>query len=309
MHGKAQETPDTPKGEAIVTIFSNLYTGFGHYNDERGFNLERAYLGYRYLLSGNLTLQVIIDAGKSRSVDDHHYLAYIKNAFAQWRYKKLTLTGGMISTTQFNLQEKSWGRRYVLKSFQDEYGFGSSADLGVSAIYKFNPNWSADLIIANGEGYKQIQDGKGLLYGSGITWTPTQRLSIRLYGSYNETADDENANSVNAAFFVGYKHKAFSIAAEYNYQTNASHARGNDQNGISAYASIRLKKNIEWFGRWDYLHSKDRWNENEGNAAITGAEFKLGKYVRLSPNFRIQIPHDQAQKNASFAYLNCLFTI
>lgn len=44
-----------------------------------------------------------------------------------------------------------------MKSFQDEYKFGSSADLGVSVAYKFNKVVSADVIVANGEGYKKYR--------------------------------------------------------------------------------------------------------------------------------------------------------
>lgn len=45
----------------------------------------------------------------------------------------------------------------MMKSFQDEYKFGSSADLGVSVAYKFNKVVSADVIVANGEGYKKYR--------------------------------------------------------------------------------------------------------------------------------------------------------
>ena len=45
------------------------------------------------------------------------------------------LSMGMQSTTQFNLLEKNWGFRYIMKSAQDQYKFGSSADLGLVAVY------------------------------------------------------------------------------------------------------------------------------------------------------------------------------
>lgn len=78
-----------------------------------------------------------------------------------------------------------------MKSFQDEYKFGSSADLAISASYDFNRYVSADVIIANGEGYKQVQVKDGLQYGAGLTLTPIKNLFIRLYGSFNEATEKQ----------------------------------------------------------------------------------------------------------------------
>ena len=191
----AQETKEEPKGKAIVRIFANAHTGFGVDNDDRGFELDRSYLGYEYNFGKGLQVKAVLDVGQSKAVDDYHHIAYIKNAQVTWKTGGLTLNGGMISTTQFGVQEKFWGYRYIMKSFQDEYKFGSSADLGISASYKFN-NWvRADAIIVNGEGYKKVQVKDGLQYGLGATFTPVEGLTLRLYGSINESSVNESSNA------------------------------------------------------------------------------------------------------------------
>ena len=158
MSAQAQNSKvEEPKGKAIVQVFGNFHTGFGSENDNRGFELERTYLGYEYNLGKGLTVKGVMDIGKSSDVSDYQRIAYIKNAMVQWKTGKLTLSGGLISTTQFNFQEKFWGYRYVMKSFQDQYKFGNSADLGISAAYKLADWITADAIIVNGEGYKKIQ--------------------------------------------------------------------------------------------------------------------------------------------------------
>ena len=174
-----------PKGKAIIQVFGNFHTGFGTENDDRGFELERSYLGYEYNLGKGLSVKGVMDIGKSSDVSDYQRIAYIKNAMISWKKGGLTLNGGLISTTQFNLQEKFWGYRYIMKSFQDEYKFGSSADLGISAAYKFADWISADAIIVNGEGYKKIQKNNGLNYGLGVTLTPVKGFLIRLYGAHD----------------------------------------------------------------------------------------------------------------------------
>ena len=106
---QAQEAKENePKGKAIVQVFGNFHTGFGENNDDRGFELERSYLGYEYKLGNGLTVKGVMDIGKSNDVSDYQRIAYIKNAMVSWKKGNLTLNGGLVSTTQFNFQEKFW---------------------------------------------------------------------------------------------------------------------------------------------------------------------------------------------------------
>ena len=309
ISANAQEIKtEEPKGKAIVQVFGNFHTGFGADNDNRGFELERSYIGYEYNLGKGLSIKGVMDVGRSNQVDDYHRIAYIKNAMISWKRGNLTLNGGLIPTTQFNFQEKFWGYRYIMKSFQDEYKFGSSADLGISATYRFADWVSADAIIVNGEGYKKIQKNDGLNYGLGLTLTPVKGFQIRLYGGLNESSEEGKKDIVNMAAFVGYKHERFTIGAEYNQMWNASYSDNADQNGYSIFASAKLSKLTDIYARYDDLNSKDDWNiEKDESAAIIGAQFKLGKYVKIAPNFRMNMPKADGAKNGYSAYVNCYF--
>ena len=299
---------EEPKGKAIVQVFGNFHSGFGETNNDRGFELERSYLGYEYNLGKGLSIKGVMDVGRSNQVDDYHRIAYIKNAMISWKRGNLTLNGGLIPTTQFNFQEKFWGYRYIMKSFQDEYKFGSSADLGISATYRFADWIAADAIIVNGEGYKKIQKNDGLNYGLGLTLTPVKGLQIRLYGGLNESSEESKKDIVNIAAFVGYKHERFTIGAEYNQMWNASYSDNADQNGYSIFASAKLSKLTDIYARYDDLNSKDDWNiAKDESAAIIGAQFKLGKYVKIAPNFRMNMPKADGAKNGYSAYVNCYF--
>ena len=297
-----------PKGKAIIQAFGNFHSGFGAKNDDRGFELDRSYLGYEYKLGDGLSVKGVMDIGKSSDVSDYQRIAYIKNALVSWEKGNMTLNGGLISTTQFNLQEKFWGYRYIMKSFQDEYKFGSSADLGISVAYKF-ANWiSADAIIVNGEGYKKVQKNDGLNYGLGVTLTPVNKLNIRLYGALNESSEDSKKDIINMAAFVGYKHEKFSIGAEYNYMSNASYVDNADQNGYSIYTSVKLSKSTDLYARFDDLYSKNDWNKaKDESVTIIGAQFKVGKYVKIAPNFRMNMPKCDGTENGYSAYINCYF--
>ena len=297
----AQESKEELKGKAIVQVFSNFHTGFGHDNDDRGFELDRSYLGYQYDLGKGLQVKAVMDIGQSDDVNDYHRIAYIKNAQITWKTGNWTLNGGLISTTQFNMQEKFWGYRYVMKSFQDIYKFGSSADLGISAAYKFCDWLSADAIVVNGEGYKKIQKNDGLMYGLGATLTPVKALTLRVYYGLNEGSDAKQENIQNLATFVGLKLNGFSLGAEYNRIWNMKHVDGSDMNGFSIYSNIKLNKGADLYLRFD------DYNGDE-TGFIAGVQWKLGKYVKVSPNFRWNHADvDGGNQDSYMGYISCYF--
>ena len=306
---QAQDTKtEEPKGKAIVQVFANVHADFDTDSHSIGFELERSYLGYEYNFGKGLSVKGVMDIGKSNEVYDYQRIAYIKNAMVSWKKGNFTLNGGLISTTQFNFQEKFWGYRYVMKSFQDQYKFGSSADLGISIAYKF-ANWiSADAIIVNGEGYKKIQVNNGFNYGLGFTLTPIKGFMVRLYGGYNDSGVEGTDGTINMAAFAGYKCERFTIGAEYNHMLNASYTRGHDLYGYSVFASAKVAQFADVYARFDDLYSKDNWNiSKDEQAGIIGAQFKLGKYVKIAPNFRISLPKTDGSNPEYSAYINCYF--
>lgn len=309
VSANAQEIPaEEPKGRAIVQVFGNFHSGFGSQNDDRGFELERSYLGYEYNLGRGLSVKGVIDFGKSSDVDDYQRIAYVKNALLKWNKGKFTLCGGLISTTQFNFQEKFWGYRYIRKSFQDEYKFGSSADLGVSATFDFTERFSLDAVILNGEGYKKIQKNDGLNYGLGLTANPVGGFFIRAYGGINQGTEGEQKNTANLASFVGYKHDKFSLGAEFNQMWNTSFKDDEDKHGFSVYANVKVSKIASLYARFDDIFSRHDWNKakDESNV-IFGSQFKVGKYVKLAPNVRLAMPKQEGADNKWSAYINCSF--
>ncbi len=164
--------------------------------------------------------------------------------------------------------------------------------------------------MVNGEGYKKIQAGDGLNYGLGVTLTPVKGFQIRLYGGLNERGEKGGKAIKNMAAFMGYKHEKFTIGAEYNYMMNASHKENADQNGYSVFASVNLPKKVSLYARFDDLYSKNDWNiAKDESTVILGAQFKLGKYVKIAPNFRTAMPKADGAESKYSAYVNCYFGI
>ena len=301
MAVSAQKSAEEPKGKAIIQVFGNFHSGFGHARDDRGFELDRSYLGYQYDLGEGLQIKGVMDIGQSDDVNDYHRIAYIKNAQISWKTGNWTLTGGLISNTQFNVQEKFWGYRYIMKSFQDLYKFGNSADLGVSVAYKFADWISADAIVVNGEGYKKVQTNDGLMYGLGTTLTPTKSITMRVYYGLNEGADETKKDIQNLATFIGFKFERFSLGAEYNWMWNAKNVEGSDYEGWSVYANAKMNKKVDGYIRYDHC-------SDDKAGFIAGVQCKLGKYVKIAPNFRLNYKEaDGGHSTTSMGYISCYF--
>ncbi len=292
----AQKNENQGNGQPIIQIFGDFHTGLGENKEDLGFKLNRAYLGYQYELQKGLSVKAVMDIGESKDVTDYQRIAYIKNAQISWKHNNLTLNGGLISTTQFNEIEKFWAKRYIAKSFQDEYKFGHSADLGLSATYKFN-NWlSADAIITNGEGYKKLQQGNGLQYGLGANLKPLKGLLVRLYAGVNERDD------INLSFFTGYKHEKFSLGGEYNILKDR-------KQGISLYGDFLISKNIDFYARYDILEEENNIINEDKSCIISGFQFQFSNNIKISPNIKISIPKDKTLNPDYFAFISCYFAI
>ncbi|MCD4681551.1 MAG: hypothetical protein K8S00_14310, partial [Bacteroidales bacterium] len=144
----------TPHGKIYAKLFTNFHTAISKANGQVAFEMRRAYFGYKYYLSREFSAEVKIDIGSAQ--DELMELglgrhAYFKNAYIRYKKNALQINFGLIDMQAFLIQEKVWGHRYIMKSFQDQYRFGPKADLGVNVIYTINKIISFDITASNGE--------------------------------------------------------------------------------------------------------------------------------------------------------------
>jgi hypothetical protein len=89
----------------------------------------------------------------------------------------------------------------------------------------------------------------------------------------------------------GLKNDYFSVGAEWNDLFNANFVNAKHQYGSSLYFRVKLPKNFELFGRWDYLFSNNDWNlAKDGQIAFLGFQYSPIKYVKIAPNCQVKIP-------------------
>ncbi len=294
-----------PYGSPTFKIFSNYHSTFSDGEVFNAFEITRAYLGYEHNFSENWSGSVIFDVGNPKDGGKHEMAAYVKNASLSYEKEALTVNFGLIGTTAFKTQEKFWGYRYLLKSFQDEYSFGSSADLGLSATYEFNKMFSADLIIVNGEGYKNVERDSIFSVGAGVTLKPVSGLILRAYYETSTKEEGVYKRKNTMSVFAGYDHEAFSVGAEFNNQTNHKMMEGRDWEGYSVFGTYNLNS-TKLFARYDKLTSDGGFNaSDDGNLFVVGAEFNPVKGVKITPNYRHYSPESSDGLNSDYAYINC----
>ncbi len=296
-----------PNGKPLALIFTNFHTSTTGGETTPEFENTRAYLGYEYNFSKQWYAKVIFDVGNP-GAGNHELAAFLKNAYFQYTSGKFTTYFGMISTTQFKVSEKIWGNRYMMKSYQDEYKFNSSADLGVNIDFDISDFLSIDFSVINGEGYKQIQGDEFLRPGFGFTIIPVKNITARVF--VDKMGKDIQQQSLAA--FLAYTNDKLVLAGEYNYQKNANMVNGADWFGPSIYTTFQTSDKVKFFARYDGLNSKElagkseAWNiAKDGSLLLGGVEYSPVKGVKLTPNIRYWNPGKEGAKNTTFLYFNC----
>ena len=167
----------------IMFCFSSLVlgdiSGVSYFSfSEDGFELKRTYFTYKSQISEDLSFKFQTDIGSNSPVDNR-WIVYLKKAQLDWKVNDgMKMSMGMIGMNMFNIQEKTWGNRFLSKSALDLAGWSSSADLGIG-FYKNYGKLSTSLLLTNGEGHKNSDvDGKN---------------KVSLQAVYGEKRLDKNA--------------------------------------------------------------------------------------------------------------------
>jgi hypothetical protein len=287
QYAVSQSEVFVPQGKPIVKVFSDFSTQISQGKAQSGFQLSRAYLGYNYRFSQNISGQVVLDVANSAGLQPSSFTTFFKNAYAKYSTEAFTASFGMIGTTAFDLSEDIWGKRYLYKSLQDEYGFSSSADLGATISYQFVDQLSADISVFNGEGYKKVQMDSVFQFAMGITVQPINHFYLRLYGDYMQGAAVQNTLGA----FLGYQSSKASAGIDYSHQRGNGMLSGYDFEGYSVFGTYILSEKFSVFARFDHLQSAQigasSWNVSDGELYMAGLEYSPIKGIKITPNLRL----------------------
>jgi hypothetical protein len=302
------------QGKPIAEIFTDFHYILNDSSKLTGFDLNRAFLGYKFLPGGDFSSTIIVNIGTPLDLaagSKARRYTYMREASVSYTREKIVISFGITGTRIFEFQQRFWGKRYLSPEFQALYGYGTVADLGVVIDYRINEIFKVDLSIMNGEGYSNIQLDNSLKTATGITITLPNNMFFRAYG------DIMRINSVwqfTSVTFAGYRNELFSFGAEASYKTNLDLTEGHNVWGLSATGSLFPNKKFEFFTRYDYSASvvvpgdELPWeNKLDGSYLISGIQRNFSTDVRLALNYRIYLPHNSDVQQTHAIFLNALF--
>ncbi len=319
------DTTFKPAGQVIIQVINRtLYQTDGS-TGRFGMYINRAHFGYSYQFAQRWTGTMVLDAGRPTVFgnldirdslgnavtttysykEGSYYTTTLKFSYLEYKpASSLKIQAGGILQNHYITQEKFWGYRYILETFQDKYFGTPSADLGF--IGYFSPlDWlSIDAALTNGEGFRLNQDNKGnVKYATGIDIKPSANLISRVYYDNALSPDPlRPATQQLLSGFLAYRLPGFfRIGAEYNYHVNHAFLKNLDLHGLSVFGSYEWKENCEFFGRCDLVRANipgdidvDGVYIPEGKAFITGVHVVPAAKISLSLSYQAWLPADDA---------------
>jgi hypothetical protein len=324
--------PDKPKGSAILKVYGEWFYDFSdNVSKTSGFDLTRAYLGYKQEFSGNVSGNVTVDVGRINPVTkvtatttagnvtavstsaDTRYDAFLKTAALTWKNIApiTTVDFGQVGTNAFATQEAFWAYRFVYPSFMDQNGFASSADLGAKLTVKPSDLIAVHAELLNGEGYKAPQDAQGD-YRSSVSADLALPVGLKAMAYYDYMPNRNLDATSTLSGFLGYEMKdMFRLGGEYDYQMAKGGVTDHDWSGFSLYGYYILGKDVQIFARFDMLSSNDDWNKagTDGNTAIGGVKYSPAKGVDLAADVQSYQPAADGADAQTKAKLNIQYAL
>lgn len=329
-----------PSGKVDARIYADYFsttsqpeTGALSLLPKTGFELKRAYFGYGYQFASAWSGRVMLDISNEKVLTADRNV-YFKHAYFQYNKGPLKATFGIQDTYNFMLNDKIYGKRYLHLPFYDQFKYYTSADLGVSAEYTVG-NYSVDLSVYNGEGFRQAQHDNAYRTGLGVTGKfVDKKLTVRFMGDYLNKEYQQSSLSAFVAYQVAGK---FTIGGEVDYQYHPDYnvivastvvdpakqttkityspLKAQDKNhyGVSLFGNYFVNKTWNVFVRYDYVTSTSFTAANSyaktniilaGNQVIGGVEYVYSKNLRFAADYQTYNPELGGVKEISKVFLH-----
>jgi len=284
---------------SIGIMFSNDISGVAYFNysEDSGFGLSRTYFTYKSEISDELSFKFQTDIGQlSESeedlAEDYRWTAYLKKAQLDWKVNDgMKISMGMIGMNMFNVQENTWGNRFVAKSAMDINKYSSSADLGFAIFKKLGPI-AASLLISNGEGYKNSRSDENtkkslqLLYGE-KRLDKNDGYNVGIV--YSSLCDNSHDCLTVSGLFGGWSGSNIRLGAESNTKEIGSMSA----NLTSIYANYSLNDNSSIFVRIDSNDPDSNVDDDESDTKWIGFKWAPTKGLDICPTL-VRIDDDRA---------------
>ena len=267
-----------------------------------GFSIDRVYLTVKKNISDKVSFKFQSDV--QNTDDNNAFSMYIKNAMMSYKILSNTkVVIGMQGMNMFNVQEKTWGNRFIEKHAMDLNKWSASADLGLGINQKLG-NLALSLLYTNGDGYKKISDNSG------------EKLSTQIvYGS--RRLDKEDGFNVGAVFstvgpfnsdkgivygmFGGFSGYRLRVGLDFNIGKNLGlDEYGDSSTLLSAYTSYDPIDRLSVYFRYDLL-DKGIVGTDKDTYILSGLIYELTKGLDIALDYKL--------KSSNTSIINMMFQL
>jgi len=260
-------------------------------NDD-GFALKRVYFTYKKEISDGISFKLTTDIDYKESPKN----LYLKYAMLNWKSPIGKLTFGQQGMNVFNVQEKTWGFRFLEKSPMDKHKFSSSADMGVGYSGKVNEiNYS--LLITNGTGYKKTESDEFKKISGQLIYGEKQLAKKDGYNAgFSFSTEPYEVDSVTTesktviSLFGGFAGNGLRVGGEFDMFTDAYSEV--TQQILALYASYGLTPKLEGLVYVDMFDENTDVDNDAETYIIAGVNYYPGKGLIITPNIRLTTPEE-----------------
>jgi len=261
------------------------------------FEVQRAYFTYQHQLAEQITYKFQIDVGRTSS--DGRLSAYLKNAKIDWATSLGKITLGLQGMNIFNVQEQTWGYRFIEKTALERNGFASSADLGIGFYHTLANTIHLSTLITNGQGYKLGENDNYKKFSFQTLYGAKNLLNqdgLNLGGIFSlepfATTPGSTANKIVFGGFTGYARGPLRVGLEYNLRSNS--ASELTATIFSIYGHYQLSQPLEAFARFDSFDPDQGTTNDASSYVIVGTIWRPVTGLFLAPNLKIITPQTGA---------------
>jgi hypothetical protein len=256
-----------------------------------GFGYRRVYFTADFVQSERFSGRFRLEASDSSENPDGKPAPFVKDLYVRWHGalgEGHDVIMGVSGPPSFEVSEKVWGYRSLLKTIQDLDKIVSSRDMGIAVKGRLNDEGTLryGLMFANNESVSAENDKHKRVYGQ-LEFYPIESVSLTLGGDYASLADGHILN-VNA--FAGYTSDAWRLGVE-GFVSPRSYENVSDElsrTGATVFVVANPTERISAIFRGDRYREEFLGQKATETLLLAGLGLHVDSGVEIIPNVLVQ---------------------
>ncbi len=257
---------------------------------QNAFGYRRVYFTANYKQSDRFVGRIRLEANDKSTTAQGKPAPFVKDLYLKWKGalgEGHDITMGVSSPPSWEVSEKVWGYRSLIKSVQDRGMILSSRDMGIALEGQLTSDGKVryGIMLANNKSVSRETDKHKRVYGQ-LEFYPAEKLSFTLGSDY---ASFEDGSAVNFNAFGGYDSGSLRFGLEAYLNPRSFDDSDHDliRSGASLFIVARVSERISGILRIDRLEEDFSGIRVTESMLLAGFSFHSGPGVQIIPNIVI----------------------